>query len=166
MNAQAAREAHEALIEAGINFVACLPDAAFRELHEPLSKDPMVTYVQVANEGDGVGICMGAWIGGLRPAMVMENTGFTLTCYALLRGPIAFGVPMLLLISYRGGFNDQRWFSVPIGWSTEPLLNALRVSYRVVSKPGDIRPAVVGAVKSMNSIQSPVGVVLGGSTVF
>ncbi len=98
--------------------------------------------------------------------MVMENTGFTLTCYALLRGPLAFGVPMLLLMSYRGGFDDQRWFSVPVGWSTEPLLNALRVSYRVVQDPEEIRPAIVGAVKSMDSIQSPVSVVLGGSTLF
>ncbi len=166
MNSQATGKTHEALIEAGINFVACLPDSALNKLYEPLSNDPRVTYVQVANEGGSVGVCMGAWIGGLRPAMLMENTGFTLTCYALLCGPLTFGVLILLLMSYRGGFNDQRWFSVPVGWSTEPLLNALLVSYRVVHNPEKIRPAIVSAVKSMNSIKSPVSVVLGGSTLF
>ena len=45
----------------------------------------------------------------------MENTGFAVTPYALMRGPIPFGVPMLLLIAHRGGFHDQRWFSVPMG---------------------------------------------------
>ena len=95
----------------------------------------------------------------------MENTGFALTCYALLRGPIAFGVPVLLLISYRGHFGDQRWFSVPFGWGTEPLLEALRVSFRVVSEADGIRRAIVSAVQSMNSFQGPVGVVLGGNIV-
>ena len=166
MNPEAAHETHKALIESGINFVACLPDSSFKELYEPLSKDPLLTYVQVANEGDGVGICMGAWLGGLRPVLLMENSGFTLTCYALLRGPIAFGVPVLLLMSYRGHFDDQRWFSVPIGWSTEPLLEALRVSHRVVLQTDGIRSAVVGAVKSMNSFQSPVAVVLAGNVLF
>ena len=101
MNVDAANRAHEALIKSGVNFVACLPDSAFQELYVPLSADPEITYVQVASENDGVGVCMGAWLGGMKPALLVENTGFTLGTYALLRGPMAFGVPMLLLISHR-----------------------------------------------------------------
>jgi len=166
MKPEAARIAIEALAEAGIDFIACLPDSAFKELYEPLGEDPRFTYIQVANEGDGVGICMGAWLAGRRPVLLMENTGFALACYALLRGPVAFGVPMLLLIAHRGGFHDQRWFSVPFGWSTEPLLDAMRINHKFVLTPGDVRDGIVGAVKSMNSVQGPVGVVLGGSTLF
>jgi sulfopyruvate decarboxylase subunit alpha len=110
MKAEGANAAHEAIVKAGINLIACLPDSAFQELYIPLSNDPRVTYVQVASENDGVGICMGAWLGGLKPALLVENTGFTLGSYALMRGPIAFGVPMLLLISHRGELGDERWF--------------------------------------------------------
>jgi sulfopyruvate decarboxylase subunit alpha len=166
MKIDAAKAAHEAIVESGINFVACLPDSAFQELYEPLSADPRIQYVQVASENDGVGVCMGAWLGGLRPALLVENTGFTLGTYALLRGPLAFGVPMLLLISHRGGLGDQRWFSVPIGWATEPLLKDLRITYRSVERTEEVRDAIVNAVKSMNSMQAPVGVVFSMGLLF
>ena len=166
MNSEAARDARDALIESGIDFAACLPDSAFQELYIPLSSEPKIDYVQVANEGDGIGICMGAWLGGKKPVLIMENTGFAVTPYALMRGPIPFGIPMLLLIAHRGGFHDQRWFSVPMGWGTEPMLDAMRISYERVSRPEDIRMAISGAVKSMNSMQAPVAVILGGATLF
>lgn len=158
MNDDVAAEAHRCISGAGIDFVACMPDSAFLELYQRLQANAGVRYLQVANESDGVGICMGAWLGGARPALLMENTGFALSCYALLRGPAAFGVPMLLLISYRGGFGDQRWFSVPFGWATEPLLQSLRIQYNVVNESGDLPRAIGDAVKSMNAMQAPVAV--------
>jgi sulfopyruvate decarboxylase subunit alpha len=166
VNTEAAKETFTALVDSGIDFAACLPDSAFQELYMPLSADSRIDYVQVANEGDGVGICMGAWLGGKKPVLIMENTGFAVTPYALMRGPIPFGVPMLLLIAHRGGFHDQRWFSVPMGWGTAPLLEAMRISYEFVTRTADVRSAVIGAVKSMNSIQAPVAVILGGGTLF
>jgi len=166
MKNEAAKEALDALIDSGIDFAACLPDSAFKELYEPLSTESEIDYVQVANEGDGVGICMGAWLGGKKPVLVMENSGFAVTPYALMRGPIAFGIPMLLLIAHRGGFHDERWFSVPFGWGTEPLLDAMRISYETVTRTEDVRAAITGAVKSMNSMQAPVGVLLSGGTLF
>ncbi|HXV80982.1 MAG TPA: hypothetical protein VEG60_13975 [Candidatus Binatia bacterium] len=166
MNTEAANETLDALIASDIDFAACLPDSAFQELYIPLSAVSKIDYVQVANEGDGVGICMGAWLGGKKPVLVMENTGFAVTPYALMRGPIPFGVPMLLLIAHRGGFHDQRWFSVPMGWGTAPLLEAMRISYEFVTRIEDIRSAVMGAVRSMNSIQAPVAVILSGGILF
>lgn len=166
MKEDVASETHRRLIEAGINFVACMPDSAFLELYQPLAADTRLEYVQVANESDGVGICMGAWLGGAKPALVMENTGFALSCYALLRGPSAFGVPMLLLISHRGGFRDERWFSVPFGWATEPLLQSLRIQYTVVNETADIEHAILDAVTSMNAMQSPVAVVFPAKLLF
>ena len=166
MKPEAAKIALESLIGSGINFAACLPDSAFKELYDPLSEESQIDYVQVANEGDGVGICMGAWLGGKKPVLIMENTGFAVTPYALMRGPIPFGVPMLLLIAHRGGFHDQRWFSVPMGWGTAPLLEAMRISYESVTHTRDIRPAIMGAVKSMNSIQAPVAIMFSGELLF
>ena len=166
MKPEAAKLTLDALIDSRIDFAACLPDSAFKELYEPLSAESKIDYVQVANEGDGVGICMGAWLGGKKPVLIMENTGFAVTPYALMRGPIPFGIPMPLLIAHRGGFHDQRWFAVPFGWGTEPLLDAMRISHEFVTKAEDVRTAVTGAVKSMNSIQAPVAVILGGGTLF
>jgi len=166
MKPDAARAAHEALIKSGVNFVACLPDSAFQELYLPLSADPKITYVQVASENDGVGLCMGAWLGGMKPALLVENTGFTFGTYALLRGPVAFGVPLLLLISHRGELGDERWFSVPFGWSTKPLLDSMRITYRSVEKTEDVARAIAAAAKSMNSMQAPAAILFAGEILF
>jgi sulfopyruvate decarboxylase subunit alpha len=166
MKADAAKVAHESLVKCGVNFVACLPDSAFQELYMPLSADSRITYVQIASENDGVGVCMGAWLGGMKPALLVENTGFTLGTYALLRGPIAFGVPILLLISHRGELGDERWFSVPFGWSTKPLLDSMRIAHRSVNKTEDVQDAIFSAAKSMNSIQAPVAVLFAGGLLF
>lgn len=166
MNAAAAKAAHEALIKSGVNFVACLPDSSFQELYVPLSAEPKITYVQVASENDGVGVCMGAWLGGKKPALIVENTGLTLGTYALLRGPMAFGVPLLLLISHRGELGDERWFSVPFGWGTKPLLDSLRITHRSVEKVEDVAAAIRNGVKSMNSMQAPVAILFAGEILF
>lgn len=166
MKSEAAKAAHEALLKSGVNFVACLPDSAFQELYLPLSEDPKITYLQVASENDGVGVCMGAWLGGMKPALLIENTGFTLGTYALLRGPMAFGVPMLLLISHRGDLGDERWFSVPFGWGTKPLLESMRITQRTVEKTAEVSGAITNAVKSMNSMQAPVAILFSGETLY
>jgi len=95
-----------------------------------------------------------------------ENTGFTFGTYALLRGPMAFGVPMLLLISHRGDLGDERWFSVPFGWGTKPLLDSMRITHRTVEKTEEVSGAIAGAVKSMNSMQAPVAILFAGEILF
>jgi hypothetical protein len=42
----------------------------------------------------------------------------------------------------------------------------MRISYEFVTKTEDVRTSITGAVKSMNSIQAPVSVILGGGTLF
>ena len=51
---------------------------------------------------------------------------------------MAFGVPMLLLISHRGELGDERWFSVPFGWGTKPLLDSMRITHRSVEKTEEV----------------------------
>ena len=48
----------------------------------------------------------------------------------------------------------------------EPLLDAMRVSYETVTRMEDVGMAITGAVKSMNSMQYPVGVLLSGGILF
>jgi hypothetical protein len=50
------------------------------------------------------------------------------------------------------------------GFDWEPLLDAMRVSY--VTRTEDVGMAITGAVKSMNSMQYPVGVLLSAGILF
>ena len=166
MSKEVAKEVLAALKSAGINFVSSLPDTSLFELDRMVDDDPDFESLPVANEGDGIAACGGAWLGGKRPAMIMENAGLFLGTYALMRSSIAFGFPLMLLMSYRGEFKEARWFSVPNGWATEPLLNALRIPYVVVRRKSEIAAAIENVQTSLSSQQHPAAILFGGETIW
>jgi sulfopyruvate decarboxylase subunit alpha len=55
-----------AVVAAGIDLVACLPDSWLSPALDTLDADDGVEIVRVAREDDGLGICAGAWLGGRR----------------------------------------------------------------------------------------------------
>lgn len=99
--AAALEAAHQGLKAAGIDFVSGLPDGWQRNLHERIELDPDIRYVPVGNEGVGFSICAGAWLGGRKPALVMENSGLRVASEYIARISLGTGVPVTLVCSYR-----------------------------------------------------------------
>jgi hypothetical protein len=93
---------HRGVKESGVNFVTGLPCSGLARAQDLCLQDPAITYIGVANEGTGIGLCAGAWLGGKRPAALMENLGLLVATNALLRGNATFGIPTLILLEYRG----------------------------------------------------------------
>ena len=149
----------QGLKEAGIGFLTTLSESWLFEVHRKVSKDPFFTVVPVANEAEGVGICAGTWLGGKKSAILMENSGLRVACESLAR---LQGIPVLLLMSYRGDWGDAPWWAASMGATTEPLLTALRIPYRVVRSEEEIVPALARAVRSLNAYRSHVALLFGG----
>jgi sulfopyruvate decarboxylase TPP-binding subunit len=98
--------AHDGLRAAGIDFVSGLPDGWQRPLHERVELDGEIRYVPVCNEGVGFSICAGAWLGGRKPALIMENSGLRVASEYIARISLGTGVPVTLLCSYRGDVGE------------------------------------------------------------
>src|SRR5207247_4070264 len=126
------QEARQGRRDAGIDLVSGLPDGWQRNLHELVEQDPSIRYVPVCNEGVGFSICAGAWLGGRKPALIMENSGLRVAAEYIARISLGCGVPVLLMCSYRGDLGDTEHWSIPHAIVAEPLLDALRVPYVVV----------------------------------
>lgn len=159
MRQDAAALVIKGLKEADISFLTVLPESWLFEVHRRVSSDPFFTVVSVANESDGVGICAGAWLGGKKSAILMENSGLRVACESLAR---LQGIPVLLLMSYRGDWGDAPWWAASMGATTEPLLTALRIPYRVVRREEEIVPALARAVRSLNAYRSHAALLFGG----
>ena len=112
--------AHEGLRAAGIDFVSGLPDGWQRPLHERVEFDPDIRYVPVCNEGVGFSICAGAWLGGKKPALIMENSGLRVASEYIARISLGTGVPVTLLCSYRGDVGETEHWGIPHGMVAEP----------------------------------------------
>ncbi len=152
----------DGLREAGFNFITSLPATQLHTLQERLQEDKEFTYVGVSNEGEGVGICAGAWLGGKMPVMIMETSGILVATYGLLRCHATFGIPTLLLSTYRGDLGEQEWYAVHTGAALGGLLETMRIPVKVVVDPDDLGSALVDARRTMDASLHPVSIVLGG----
>ncbi|HEY1232023.1 MAG TPA: sulfopyruvate decarboxylase [Candidatus Binatia bacterium] len=155
----------DGLKRAGVDFVSLMPDSDFSVLQDRVVNDPDFTYVPVSNEAIGVGVCVGAWLSGKRPALLVPTSGLLVAAWPLTSLCMAWSLPLLLLIPYRGDIGDGFWLMGPYKDTTEPLLKVLNAPYRVVSKNEEISSTIVDAQGSTISWQRPVAVLLTGETI-
>jgi len=162
----AASAALEGLKEAKIDFVSGLPDGWQRPLHDSVEADPDIQYVPVCNEGVGFSLCAGAWLGGKKTALIMENSGLRVAAENVARISLGTGVPVLLLLSYRGDIGETEHWGIPHGIVVEPLLQALRIPYAIAREPEDLRSLIVRAQLTAEAQLHPAAVLISGSCVW
>jgi sulfopyruvate decarboxylase subunit alpha len=150
---------------AGVDFISLLPDSDFSELQYKVANDSHFTYVPVSNEGIGVGVCAGAYLSGKRPALLVPTSGLLVAAWPLTSICMAWGMPLLLLIPYRGDIGDAFWLMGPYKDTTEPLLKVLNAPYTVIAKTEEVTKAIIDAQGSTISWQRPVAVLLTGETI-
>ena len=149
----------DGLRENMVDFVVGLPCSGFADTIRRCMEDQSIQYVPVANEGTGVRICAGAWLGGLTPAAIMENLGLYASTYQLMRGHYTFGIPLLLVAEYRGDAGETEFFG-DSGDMTEPWLQASRINYRLIRDMHDIKPAIRDGLRWMNFGLRPYNVLM------
>lgn len=161
MRAEVVDEVIAALKEAGVTFACYLPDSWLADIERRLHEEPSFTVVPVVNEGEGVAMCAGAWLGGKRSVMLMENSGVRMACEELARLGMNNGVPVFMIMPFRGDIGDVPTFAPPHAWTMEGVLQALRVRYRVIRRLDEIRPAIVGAPRTQMAGRTHVAIILG-----
>lgn len=156
--AEASSQILIALKEAGINLVASVPDTHLLDLINLLYEDPEITHVPVGREEEGIGVCTGAYLGGKRTAMLMQNAGLMNSCNGLTTTALQFGIPMLLLIYYAGDMGDNAFHM--LGQLTEPVLQGLGIKYSVVRDSARQKEQIAAAVTTAETYKRPVALLL------
>ena len=90
------------LADLGITHAVGVPDNATRLIFELLTADPRMMVVPVCREGEAWAIASGLWVGGVSPLVIMQNTGFLESGDALRGTARDMGVPLPVLMDYRG----------------------------------------------------------------
>jgi sulfopyruvate decarboxylase subunit alpha len=120
---------YRGLKRAGIDFATSVPCVNLQQLLTLVEEDPNIIHVPVTREEEGVGLCDGAWMGGRRPALLMQNSGLGNCINALASLDILYGIPLLMIISHRGGRGEPMVGQVPMGQLTAPLLDAMEIPH-------------------------------------
>jgi len=155
----------QGLRDADVSLVTAIPESLLRSAYAALAEAASIRYVRVANEAEMPGICAGAYLGGTRAVMIMENSGLRQACEPLTRLSWAHHIPMVLLMAHRGEFGERNWWGHNHAQTMEPILDALRFPYWHVRTLDQIRPAVRKAWDHADSSQWPVALVFGGDCV-
>lgn len=95
-------------------------------------------YVAAANEGDAVAIAAGAFMGGKKPVVLMQNSGLTNAMSPLTSLVYPFRIPMLGFVSLRGepGIPDEPQHEL-MGQITTQLLDTMKVEWQYLSSDLD-----------------------------
>jgi sulfopyruvate decarboxylase subunit alpha len=163
VSVQQSREVLVGLKDAGVDFIASVPDTNLAELLTLLENEPAITHAPVGREEEGVGVCVGAYLGGKRPALLMQNAGLLNSCNALTTTGLQFGIPLLLVVYYAGDMGDNAFHT--LGLVTEPVLQGLGIKYSVLRDPAEVRRGITEAMISTQAAKRPMAVLLARSVL-
>lgn len=148
------------LLEAqGYDFFTGVPCSLIESLIAALETHPRLPYVPAVREDVSVGIAAGAWLGGRRPMVLMQNSGLGTSMNALVSLSLLYRLPALLLVTWRGYAGKDAPEHLLMGEISPGLLDMMRIPYRVLSK-GTMAEDVAWGRAESERLSQPVALLL------
>ena len=121
----------DALEEAGYDWFGGVPCSILKHVIRRLDEEPRYGWLAAVREDAAVGTAVGAWLGGRKPAVFMQNSGFTVCYNALSALSLLYRVPALLVVSWRGHGPDAPEH-IHTGATTETVFGTLGIPHLVL----------------------------------
>ncbi len=151
---------YEALKKSEIDFIVSLPCVNLGRIMEMVEADPEIIHVPVTREEEGFGICAGAFMGGKRPGILMQNSGLGNSVNALASLFELYKIPVIMIISHRGTEGEFMSAQIPMGRATPRVLDALGISYFNPKKAEEAFKIIPKAWQIAETMGAPVGILL------
>jgi sulfopyruvate decarboxylase subunit alpha len=110
-----------------ISFVTTVPCKQLAGVIEEVDSRPEIYHIPSNKEDEGMGLCAGAFMGGKRPAIIMQNTAIGVTINTLVTLTQFYRMPLPMLISYRGELKEPVACQAEMAVHTKALLNQLNI---------------------------------------
>lgn len=91
-----------ALRDNGYDFFAGVPCSLLKGVIRRFDAEPQWGYVSAVREDSAVGMAAGAYMGGRKPAVFMQNSGLGVCLNALVSLNVIYEIPTLLVVTWRG----------------------------------------------------------------
>lgn len=128
---------YKGLKDAGIDFIVSVPCANLSKLLNKIDNDENIKHVPVNREEEGIGICAGAYLGGAKTAILMQNSGLGNSINALKSLTELYKFPLIMIISHRGTEGESICGQIPMGKSTTKLLDGMEYPYFKINNKND-----------------------------
>ncbi|WP_300062593.1 sulfopyruvate decarboxylase subunit alpha [uncultured Roseobacter sp.] len=115
------------VVAAGIEFVTTVPCKQLAGVIDEVEARPEIYHIPSNKEDEGMGLCAGAFMGGKKPMIIMQNTAIGVTINTLATLTQFYRMPLPMLISYRGELREPVACQVEMAVHTKALLNQLLI---------------------------------------
>ncbi|MSR07630.1 MAG: hypothetical protein EXR93_11275 [Gemmatimonadetes bacterium] len=120
-----------------IRDVVYVPDNPLSHVLHALGVDhPDIRTTIATREEEAFGIAAGLYLGGIRPAVMLQSSGLGNSINALASLDVAFEIPVLMLITMRGGDGEWNPTQQPMGRAVRPILDALGIPHVTIESDG------------------------------
>jgi len=153
-------EVHALLKQAGVRQVALVPDAGHSRLIKLCEQDKSMCVVRLTTEEEGVAVLAGAWLGGEKGVLLMQSSGVG-NCINMLSLPLACSFPLLMLVTMRGDHGEFNPAQMPMGNTTQSVLEALGVIVKRVDAAEDVTEMVSSTMRLAFNTYRPVALLIG-----
>lgn len=135
-----AEEFKEELKKSGFNFFTGVPCSILGGIITALGED----YIPSVREDTAIGLAAGAYLGGKKPCVLMQNSGLGYSLNVLTSLNLIYRIPALLLVSYRGFEGKDAPEHLIMGRHCVELLKTFEIPSRVCGKD-DLKAALAEA---------------------
>ncbi|AVO37431.1 sulfopyruvate decarboxylase subunit alpha [Pukyongiella litopenaei] len=121
------RKIADDLVANDISFVTTVPCKQLAGVIAEIDRRDDILHVPANKEDEGMGLCAGAFMGGRRSAIIMQNTAIGVTINTLATLIQFYRLPLPMLISYRGELREPVACQVEMAVHTKALLAQLNI---------------------------------------
>lgn len=143
----------------GFDFFCGVPCSILGGIIECLSLNRNFRYVPATREDEALGIAVGAYMGGKKPVVLMQNSGLGNSIDALTSLILLYRFPILLIISWRGYEENDFIEHSLMGKYMQDFLKTMKIPMIVLSKT-ELAKQIADADRTMRELKTTVALIL------
>ena len=143
----------------GFNFSTGVPCSILNNIIVHLSSSSSLPYFPATNEDEAMGMATGAYLGGRKPVVLLQNSGLGFIINPLTSLDILYRIPILLVISWRGYEGKDAPEHLIMGQAMMKILEDIGVTPHVISAD-DPEAAISASARIMDEDRIPAAAIL------
>jgi sulfopyruvate decarboxylase alpha subunit len=143
-----------------IRLIAYVPDNVLTPLLAGVSADNYFLPVGATREDEAIGTVTGAYMAGMRGAVMMQTSGFALIANALASLVLPYQIPTVMVISERGTMGEFNIGQSMVARTMRPVLDTLGIAHHTLSEEATMPFVVDSSIKQAYATQAPVALIL------
>ncbi len=143
-----------------VKLVTYVPDNVLKPLIAAVNEDQYFTAFAAAREEEAVGIVAGAYMGGMRGIVLMQTSGFATLANVLASLPVAFQIPVLMMISERGTLGEFNLGQALVCRTMRPVLQALALEHHTITRIDELQFVLDRSIRQAVATRAPVAFIL------